>query len=336
MGTLAVRHLIYLVLQLLIHLSDTVQLQYTSGPSQIVRWANIINAHIFPGPAIVDSLAQAAVDAVAAYNTSVETQISGPSAGISHVESDTGDYVGRQAEEQEGDRLSSDEEDGSEGEPASYSDDEDGVGEMSNSIHRRTSSPSDMVRKTSIVSVSTTISTKTEHISPQNTPTPRGEHPEEFSGMANGQGTLASVFQRLGEPPMARGLLILAQMSSAGNLFSEAYTAECVKVARTRPDFVLGFISQPSLNSDPCDNFITMTPGVQVGSKGDGKGQQYNTPEMVIGQGGTDIVIVGRGIYAAQDRRQAAAEYRERSWQAYEERIGVGKSKWADVPGTRA
>ncbi|GAM87371.1 hypothetical protein ANO11243_053950 [Dothideomycetidae sp. 11243] len=169
-------------------IGNTVKLQYTSGPLQIVRWANIVNAHMFPGPAIVTAL------------------------------------------------------------------------------------------------------------------------------------------RNLGEPPMARGLLLLAQMSSAGNMLDDSYAAKCVEAARSRPDFVLGFIAQRSLNQLPEDNFITMTPGVQIGSKGDALGQQYNTPEHVVGAMGTDVVIVGRGIYAAQDRKAAAAEYRERAWRAYEERVGLRSS----------
>ena len=105
---------------------------------------------------------------------------------------------------------------------------------------------------------------------------------------------------------------------------NDAYVSECVKNARANAGFVMGFIAQQSLNSLPTDNFVTMTPGVQIGAKGDSLGQQYNTPESVIGNAGTDVIIVGRGVYGAQDRGKAAEEYRARGWRAYEERISKG------------
>ncbi|MBE7181206.1 MAG: orotidine 5'-phosphate decarboxylase, partial [Terriglobus roseus] len=52
------------------------QKQYTQGPFAIAKWAEITNAHVFPGPPVVTALKQAAATAVAAYNTSVQTDIS--------------------------------------------------------------------------------------------------------------------------------------------------------------------------------------------------------------------------------------------------------------------
>ena len=134
--------------------------------------------------------------------------------------------------------------------------------------------------------------------------------------------------EELGPPPHARGLLLLAEMSSAGNLLTPEYTNACVTAARANPDFVLGFIAQQSLNKKADDAFMTFAPGVSLPKegnelvKGDGKGQQYRGPDQVVGRDGVDVVIVGRGILGAADRGREAERYREAAWEAYERRIG--------------
>ena len=149
----------------------------------------------------------------------------------------------------------------------------------------------------------------------------------------------------LGEPPLARGLLLLAEMSSEGNLMDEAYTSECIASARKHSEFILGFICQHGLN-DPRrgDNFLAFTPGVslppekesedrqaqqqqsppQQQQQGDGLGQRYRTPQKVVAEG-CDVIIVGRGILGAKDRAREAERYRREAWRAYELRLGKGK-----------
>ena len=51
--------------------------------------------------------------------------------------------------------------------------------------------------------------------------------------------------------------------------------------------------------------------------KGDDKGQQYNTPEHVFKNLHTDFVIVGRGIYKAENVEKSAKLYKLESWNAY-------------------
>lgn len=125
------------------------------------------------------------------------------------------------------------------------------------------------------------------------------------------------VIQGLQEIGLAkgRGLLLLAEMSSAGSLATGAYTEASVDMAKAHPDFVMGFIAQHQLSENP--GLLQLTPGVQFDSAGDALGQHYISPERAITQNSTDIIIVGRGIYQADDPAVSAQHYRKSAWKAY-------------------
>jgi orotidine 5'-phosphate decarboxylase subfamily 1 len=115
--------------------------------------------------------------------------------------------------------------------------------------------------------------------------------------------------------PKGRGLLLLAEMSSKGALATGEYTQATLEMAKQNSDYVMGFISGRRLLETP--DFVYMSPGVNLSSGGDKLGQQYSTPQQVIGERASDVIIVGRGIYEAEDAVAMAIRYQEEGWKAY-------------------
>ena len=113
-----------------------------------------------------------------------------------------------------------------------------------------------------------------------------------------------------------RGGLILAEMSSKGNLCTPEYTSSAVSIAKDHADFILGYIAMKPVS----EGFLTLTPGVQIGSQGDALGQVYKEPRDAV-KNGSDVIIVGRGITGAKDIQAAAAQYQKEGWQGYLERL---------------
>lgn len=112
------------------------------------------------------------------------------------------------------------------------------------------------------------------------------------------------------------GVVAIAEMSSKGTLTDDYYIAKALNVAENAPN-VLGVVAQRKVS----DNLLLFTPGVNMSSVGDTKGQQYNTPERVFHMYHTDFMIVGRGIYKAADSQKAASEYQEVGWESYQKSL---------------
>ncbi len=124
------------------------------------------------------------------------------------------------------------------------------------------------------------------------------------------------------------GLILLAQMTPEGNLFTPEYAEQTVALAQANPDFVMGFIGssdQPEtlaqIRERAGGDYLILTPGIRLASGSDDFSQTYNTPTKAI-ESGSDIIIVGRGIYQSDDPVAAARLYKEAGWSAYQERCG--------------
>lgn len=116
-----------------------------------------------------------------------------------------------------------------------------------------------------------------------------------------------------------RGLLMLAELSSKGSIAHGKYTEETVEIAKSDKEFVIGFIAQNSMGGqDEGFDWIIMTPGVGLDDTGDALGQQYRTVSQVFSTG-TDIIIVGRGLFGkGRDPLKEGERYRKAGWEAYQ------------------
>ncbi|KAL8894278.1 MAG: hypothetical protein Q9207_008524, partial [Kuettlingeria erythrocarpa] len=251
-----------------------IQSQYTRGPMRIATWAHLTNAHIFPGPALIPTLQSAATSTLISLNQSVSTEIS---TGTPRSSIDGGGTTETDTEEST-DPSPTTTTTSPKKKPSSAANllpsSQPG---SSSSFFNRPLSPADVDmshRRTSIVTATTTIS-QTYEPSPPNPATLS----RTLSSSSDPAIDRPSALAQLGPPPHARGLLLLAQMSSQDNMFTPAYTSACVSAARAHKDFVLGFVAQEDLNGEEGDEFLVFTPGVALpegaaeGGGGDGMGQ---------------------------------------------------------------
>ncbi len=116
------------------------------------------------------------------------------------------------------------------------------------------------------------------------------------------------------------GLIVVAEMSSKDTLATNGYTQTALDIAKAYPDAVLGVVAQ---NHRPQHNGqILFTPGIHLDATGDQLGQTYQKPQAAFTERGVDILIVGRGIYAAANAQEQAALYQKIGWEGYLKRLG--------------
>ncbi len=96
-------------------------------------------------------------------------------------------------------------------------------------------------------------------------------------------------------------VLLVAEMSTANNLFTSDYSQSIVELARANPDVVLGIVSQHRL----CD-LIHFAPGIHRSVTHDTSNQTWSTPEAMDDM---DFLIVGRDITGAEDPVAALKTY---------------------------
>ena len=124
------------------------------------------------------------------------------------------------------------------------------------------------------------------------------------------------------------GVVVIAEMSSAGNLMGKLhdYKGECVRMTEGFDELVAGFVSQSRIKVDKKDCFyLQFTPGVALNDykDGDGLGQRYCYVEDAILERGADVIIVGRGIlkHSNDNRREVAEEFQRKGWAALVQKL---------------
>jgi orotidine 5'-phosphate decarboxylase subfamily 1 len=120
---------------------------------------------------------------------------------------------------------------------------------------------------------------------------------------------------------------LLAKMSADGNLLTETYSRNIFEMGKEYPQWVSGFIGFEESSEKiarmkqkmPAGSLLLM-PGVNMDSEGDKLGQRYLSVAEAV-KGGADLIIVGRGIYGADNPAEAAERYRDEGWKYLQERL---------------
>jgi orotidine 5'-phosphate decarboxylase subfamily 1 len=104
-------------------------------------------------------------------------------------------------------------------------------------------------------------------------------------------------------------VLLIQEMSSKDNLFTPEYINQTIQIAKQNSNIVIGMIGQYKYLKDT----LLFTPGIHIDQRGDNLGQQYKNPEEAK-KNGTDIFIIGRGIYKAANPIEELLKYKKACW----------------------
>ena len=118
-----------------------------------------------------------------------------------------------------------------------------------------------------------------------------------------------------------KGMVIIAQMSTEDTLTDKNYIKKATQIATNHNDSIIGVVAQQRLLED--SGMLQFTPGINLKAKKDQAGQVYNSPEIAFSERGTDLMIVGRGIYQAEDPIAAAKAYQQAGWEAYNAKFAI-------------
>lgn len=115
-------------------------------------------------------------------------------------------------------------------------------------------------------------------------------------------------------------LIAIVGLSSSDTLTDQAYIQRAMEIVIDKKEYFSGIVAQNNLLGKEA-GLLQYTPGINISVKGDKHGQTYNTPTKAFSTKGSDIIIVGRGIYQSEDPKETAKQYQEQGWKAYQESV---------------
>jgi len=113
------------------------------------------------------------------------------------------------------------------------------------------------------------------------------------------------------------GIVLVYELSTKDNLIDSCYKRKCNYLLNKYKDKIAGVVCQKFVNN----NILHMTPGVNIDITEDNIDQQYRSPNKAIIDDGCDIVIVGRGIYRADNIKEKTKEYQQICWDSYQHKL---------------